>query len=307
MLRLKPSFASKVSIALANEGEIEAIEERKKGMAKRSRLKRKMRLAKLDEAKATKVAKEKQRAAKARYNAKRGKGKAAAEGDAASDAEQDADGSPAAKKQKTGEAAKPKAKAKPKSKGKGKGKAKEGDADGEASSDEYDSDIQRQLDAESDNDDDEDVPEKDAAISAALQTLMTAIEGVDENIASREEIIDSRSPEDMWEALGAIPEDREEEFQAEVKKRLKLQNDWMQDQYILKERVDVRAYIVNLPLRDFSFGRIIVDEAQCLRNMESQQTRVVRILAGYSRALHMMSATPVLNKVDDIRSLGSLA
>lgn len=43
----------------------------------------------------------------------------------------------------------------------------------------------------------------------------------------------------------------------------------MRENFILRKLVDIRAYVVNLPLYDFKFARIIIDKAQCLQNMES--------------------------------------
>jgi hypothetical protein len=54
------------------------------------------------------------------------------------------------------------------------------------------------------------------------------------------------------------------------------------------------------------FSRVIVDKAQCLRNMSSGVRRMTRLLAVYACALHLLSATPVLSCVDDIWSLATL-
>ena len=46
------------------------------------------------------------------------------------------------------------------------------------------------------------------------------------------------------------------------------------------------------------FARLIIDEAQNIRNTESALSRLVRLIP--NQAIHMVSATPTLNRIDDI-------
>ena len=94
---------------------------------------------------------------------------------------------------------------------------------------------------------------------------------------------------------------------AEIEKRLRVQQEWKKEQHISEETVDIKAFILSLPLKDFRWDRVVVDEAQVLRNISSGYSRYIRLLMPYSRALHMLSATLTLNSINDIRSLASLA
>ncbi|KAK4148807.1 hypothetical protein C8A00DRAFT_38602 [Chaetomidium leptoderma] len=72
-----------------------------------------------------------------------------------------------------------------------------------------------------------------------------------------------------------------------------------------RDKVEIKSYILSLPHKDFKWSRVCVDEAQSLRNQNSSNARIIRLLE--ADALHLMTATPALNKIDDVKSFGSLA
>ncbi|GAB1320739.1 hypothetical protein MFIFM68171_10949 [Madurella fahalii] len=79
----------------------------------------------------------------------------------------------------------------------------------------------------------------------------------------------------MWEALGAIPPSMEAEFHDEIKKRIKIQEQYLKDRMIRREKIAIKCYIMSFPLDGFHFYCIIVDEAQSLRNIESGSSRII--------------------------------
>ncbi|KAK3295121.1 uncharacterized protein B0H64DRAFT_474136 [Chaetomium fimeti] len=69
--------------------------------------------------------------------------------------------------------------------------------------------------------------------------------------------------------------------------------------------VIIKSFILSLPHKDFKWARVCVDEAQSMRKMCGSNSRIIRLLE--ANALHMMTATPALNKIEDVKSFGSLA
>lgn len=299
---------------LADEKSLTAMEERAKMMRKRSYLRRKEK--KLQDAKLAKkkeAEKTKRREAKARHKAKLASKRKADGEDAVSGGDSAEDDGRASKKRKTAKGAK----AKPEtSKGKNKGKAKDDDNDdndsgssSESGESDFDESDYNQVDADVSSDESDTADEDDDGdqTAKALNEVLNQLETIDEDIQEREELLDARDAGDVWEALGAIPTSEEAAFHDEIRKRIKIQEQYLKERMVRREKIAIKGYVVSLPLDAFQFNRIVVDEAQSLRNMESGFSRIIRLLTTHSRALHMMSATPTLNKIDDIRSLGSLA
>ncbi|GAB1316811.1 hypothetical protein MFIFM68171_07021 [Madurella fahalii] len=273
-LRLKPALANKILKVLADEQACAAMQERAKMMRQRSYLKRKER--KLKEAKRAKkreAEKAKKREIRARHKAKAASKRKAAEQEEGSGDESGEETQPP-KKQKTGTGPKSKPASKNKS---NKGKEAEDGAGScsESSDSDFDEEDYNYVDADissDESDDSDDEGDEDDQVASALNDVLNQLESVNEGIQERDELLDARNAGDMWEALGAIPPGMEAEFHDEIEA----------DQ-------NPRA-----------FSRVIVDEAQSLRNIESGFSRIIRLMTTHTRALHMMSATPTLNKIDDI-------
>ncbi|GAB1309796.1 hypothetical protein MFIFM68171_00006 [Madurella fahalii] len=301
-LRLKPALANKILKVLADEQACAAMQERAKMMRQRSYLKRKER--KLKEAKRAKkreAEKAKKREIRARHKAKAASKRKAAEQEEGSGDESGEETQPP-KKQKTGTGPKSKPASKNKS-NKGK-EAEDGAGSGSESSDsDFDEEDYNYVDADissDESDDSDDEGDEDDQVASALNDVLNQLESVNEGIQERDELLDARNAGDMWEALGAIPPGMEAEFHDEIKKRIKIQEQYLKDRMIRREKIAIKCYILSLPLDGFQFSRVIVDEAQSLRNIESGFSRIIRLMTTHTRALHMMSATPTLNKIDDI-------
>ena len=304
-LALKPTFRQKVLKALSSPEGLEAQKQRQSAQQKRRRLSKKLKLQKAQDAKAAEVKKTKSREAKARHKAKVAKTaiakKRELDTDDVSDAEMNGgvavEANPATKKRKTGAT-----KAKSVSKGKAKAQSVDDDVFSDPEQSDFDNDFYNEVDAAtSDSESDEPVTDEISGVLDALSQIEALIE-------EKSTYLNNRSAEDMWEALTGLPPGEEAQYQAEIQKRLELQEDWMKKHRIsTTETVAIKVYILALPLDGFTWDRVVVDEAQVLRNIESGSSRYIRLLLQHSRALHMLSATPTLNSIADIKALASLA
>lgn len=283
-VKIQAALGKKIASSLASEDDIKRKAERRKAMNKRSALRRKAKLEKAREAKRSGAKKAASRAAKEKYKNK----KRAQAGSAAGHT---------TKKQKV-------------DKGKGKAVAESdggtpsptrprpatAESDSESDSEE---DLYNEVDADdsydSDSDSDSDgYSDMDDDIRERLKALKA-------EIADMDATIETRSPEDLWEHTSYVPDHMAAEFRETIVKKLQLQETITQG----REMVDIKSYILSLPHSGFKWARIAVDEAQCLRNMYSSNSRIIRLLQGH--ALHLLTATPALNKIEDVKSFGSLA
>ncbi len=299
---LKPAFAAKILKALRTSQDLEVEKQRAAALRKHSRLDRNARLQKTQDDKAANEKKAKPKAAKSKHLAKTADATDAkkrrlddhdASGDD-TDEEGTGESSPTVKKQKT-------AAAKGKAVHNGKAWLHQtangiSDVENEA---EFDDDTYNQVDAQTDSE-----PDDETETDCGVFDVMAQLEAL---IVEGSSHLNSRSAEDLWEKFNVIPPGKEAQYQAEIEKRLKLQKDWMSQQYLSREKVPIKAYILSLPLEGFMWDRVVVDEAQVLRNIESGSSRYIRLLLQHSRAFHMLSATPTLNSIIDIRALASLA
>jgi hypothetical protein len=279
-------------------------------MAKRARLRRKAKLQAKKGEKLDAKAKAHRKGIKARHKAKVADAKRKRdEGDTSDESAADKGGSVQAAKRQKGKGGAVKGKPRP-DKGKGKGKAVDnGNAnsgsgsDGDSSSElsDLDSDFFNDLDAESDESDGE---HDDSAMSEALRAIMDAVEELDGTIETHDRFLQGRQATDMWEALNTIPAGEEAAYHDEIRKRAELE-DLLTD--TAGEIVKVKAFVMKLPLEGFSWARVVVDEAQVIRNMDSSYTRTVRLCLAHAEAFHMATATPALNRISDVKSFGDLA
>ena len=294
-LALKPSLRQKILKVLAAPEDLKATQERQLARQERWRLRHKLKLQKAQDAKAADIKKTRAREAKARFNAKVADTANAKKRQL--DTDEVPEAGPAIKKKKTGAT-----KAKSVSKGKAQVQSVGGDDLLEPDQAEFDDDIYDEVDlATSDSESDEPATDE-------MRSVLDALSHIETRIEEKSTHLNSRSAEDMWEALTGLPAEVDAHYQAEIAKRLNLQKDWMKKEHIsTNETVPIKVYILSLPLEGFTWDRVVVDEAQVLRNMESGSSRYIRLLLQHSRALHMLSATPTLNSIADIKALASLA
>jgi SNF2 family DNA or RNA helicase len=147
-----------------------------------------------------------------------------------------------------------------------------------------------------------------ASAATAVRHLHKELEILNSTIEIYNDKIKNRA-EELFEQLRAIPPGLEQHFKDDIHKNLRAQAEFQEEHgtYATGGLAQIVAYVLSLPLQDFIFERVIVDEAQMLRNMDSGHSRLVRLLLQRCNSLHMLSATPALNRLEHIRALGSLA
>ena len=305
-LATKPSFKQKVLKALSSPEDLMVQQERQSASQKRWRLNMKLKLQKAQDYKAAEIKKTKAQEAKARHNKAKVNKTATANkreldtGDV-SGAEMNGEGtveaSPATKKRKTVAT-----KAKTVSKGKEKAQSVDDDVFSEAEKSDFGNDIYNEVDADTSD------SESDEPVTNEMSSVLDALAQIEALIEEKSTYLTNRSAEDLWEALTGLSPGEEAQYQAEIQKRLALQEGWMKKHHTSTTKtVKIKVYILSLPLDGFTWDRVVVDEAQVLRNIESGSSRYIRLLLQHSRALHMLSATPTLNSIADIKALASLA
>ncbi len=245
-LATSPSFGKQALKFMASDHDIRAIKECLSAKRKRSRLRTKALLQKAQDAKVLAATRKRLQENKARHRtrvaaAKRNKSEVGSGSDSSSRA-----ASPSVKKQKTGAT---EVRAIPTNKGKGKVVAVEGGSDDELSGfPDFDDDVYQQMDAAAT---DESGSESEEPVSDEMRVIMETLQEIDILIEERTTSLESRRPEDMWEEFGAIPPGMEAGFQAEIEKRLRVQQEWEKEQHISEEAVDIKAFILSLSLKDF--------------------------------------------------------
>jgi hypothetical protein len=164
--------------------------------------------------------------------------------------------------------------------------------------------IYDEIDAEDEGPDDSDA---DDDLGAAIRGVEELLDDLPDPVARYEGARGKFDAKEFWDAWCRISSEDEPAAATAVHKCLQAQEDYIEKSGKNGKKVKVVAILIGLPLEGIVFERIIVEEAQCVRNVASFTSRIVRLLSKHANALHLVSATPVLNRVDDIRSIALLA
>lgn len=105
--------------------------------------------------------------------------------------------------------------------------------------------------------------------------------------------------------MSYVSEDLAEDFREDIQRKIRIQEQYLGHLIDKRQMTEVRVYILSLPHNGFKWPRVCVDEAESLRNQLSSNARIIRLLE--AKALYMMTATPALNKIDNVKSFASLA